>query len=359
MNQATLYLADGSIWPGKAFGATGTRAGELVFNTSMTGYQEILTDLSYYGQIVTMTYPLIGNYGVNPEDPESLQVAPFGLVVREHAEHPSNWRTAGTIDDYLVQAGVIGISEVDTRAIAKRIRSTGAMKAVLTTENLPQAEVERLLTTDLPHDQVARVTTKQVYRVPASGPRVAVVDFGMKLGLLRGFVERGCDLTVFPASASFEQIAMARPDGVFLTNGPGDPADLVDAVQLVKQCAERYPVFGVCMGHQLLSLAFGAKTAKMKFGHRGANHSVKDLDTGRVYMTSQNHGYQVVKESLDDTELRLTHLHVNDDTVEGVRHRHLPAFSVQYHPEARPGPMDSHYLFDEFMSLIRPTEGGE
>ncbi|MFC4768433.1 glutamine-hydrolyzing carbamoyl-phosphate synthase small subunit [Effusibacillus consociatus] len=350
--RARLILEDGTVYEGTGFGATGESFGEIVFNTGMTGYQEILTDPSYYGQIVTMTYPLIGNYGVNIDDVESSKPHAFGFVVRESADYPSNWRNMERIAEYLERNGIIGISGVDTRSLVRRIRQRGTMKAVLTTLDTPMEKIQETLQGSLPRDQVARVTTASVYRCPGDGPRIVAMDFGMKEGVLRSLLARGCDLTVVPAHTKAEEILNWHPHGIMLSNGPGDPADLPDIVDTVKQLLGKVPIFGICMGHQLLSLACGAKTQKLKFGHHGSNHPVKDLTNGRVYITSQNHEYQVTKESLEGTDLELTHVNQNDGTVEGVRHKIHPAFSVQYHPEARPGPDDSDYLFDRFMDMI-------
>jgi carbamoyl-phosphate synthase small subunit len=355
--RARLILEDGTIYEGTGFGASGERLGELIFNTGMTGYQEVLTDPSYYGQIVTMTYPLIGNYGVNVEDVESAAPHVFGFVVRESADHPSNWRNLGTIAEYLKRHNIIGISGIDTRSLVKKIRQNGTMKAVITTlESSPQ-QIQDLMQGEVPRDQVARVTTRSIYRSPAAGYRIVVMDFGMKAGVLRSLLSHGCDVTVVPAYTKPEEIMRWHPHGIMLSNGPGDPADLAEIVDTLKQLLGKVPIFGICMGHQLLSLAAGAKTQKLKFGHHGANHPVKDLTNGRVYITSQNHEYQVLQESLQGTDLELTHVNQNDGTVEGVRHKLHPAFSVQYHPEAHPGPGDSEYLFDRFMQMINEFHG--
>lgn len=355
--RARLILEDGAIYEGTGFGASGESFGEIVFNTGMTGYQEVLTDPSYCGQIVTMTYPLIGNYGVNVDDIESAKPHVFGFVVREAADHPSNWRNMGRLAEYLAKNGIIGISGIDTRSLVKRIREKGTMRAVLTTLETPLENLQEILSGSLPNDQVARVTTGSVYRCPGEGPRIVAMDFGMKAGVVRSLLMRGCDVTVVPAHTTAEEILNWQPHGIMLSNGPGDPADLPHIVETVRKLLGRVPIFGICLGHQLLSLACGAKTEKLKFGHRGANHPVKDLTTGRVYITSQNHGYTVTKESLEGTGLELTHINQNDGTVEGVRHKIHPAFSVQYHPEARPGPDDSDYLFDRFMDMIEQFHG--
>jgi carbamoyl-phosphate synthase small subunit len=352
--RARLILEDGTVFEGNSFGALGESFGEVVFNTGMTGYQEVLTDPSYYGQIVTMTYPLIGNYGTNLDDIESNHPHVRGFVVREWSTHPSNWRSMGTLDEYLKTHNIIGLQGIDTRMLTKRIRVHGTMRGVITTLDTPAEEyVAKLNTTNLlPRDQVARVTTKSTYRSPGKNRRIVAMDFGMKAGVLRSLVARDCDVTVVPAYTSAEEILNWKPHGVMLSNGPGDPADLTDIIATVRELIGKVPIFGICLGHQLISLACGAKTERLKFGHRGANHPVKDLLNGRCYITSQNHGYVVVPESLAGTGLELTHINQNDGSVEGVRHTKYPVFSVQYHPEARPGPDDSDYLFDRFMEMI-------
>jgi carbamoyl-phosphate synthase small subunit len=352
--RARLILEDGTVLHGESFGAEGESFGEVVFNTGMTGYQEVLTDPSYYGQIVTMTYPLIGNYGVNVDDIESNHPHVRGFVVREWSEVPSNWRSMGTLDGYLKKHNILGIHGIDTRMLTKKIRVRGTMAGVITTLETPVEEYVARLNTDhlLPRDQVARVTTKTIYRAPGEGRRIVAMDFGMKSGVLRSLVARGCDVMVVPATTTAEEVLAWKPHGVMLSNGPGDPADLPEIIETVRQLIGKVPMFGICLGHQLISLACGAKTERLKFGHRGANHPVKDLLNGRCYITSQNHGYVVVPESLEGTGLELTHINQNDGSVEGVRHTKHPVFSVQYHPEARPGPDDSDYLFDRFMEMI-------
>jgi carbamoyl-phosphate synthase small subunit len=351
--KARLILEDGSIFEGKAFGATGESFGEVVFNTGMTGYQEVLTDPSYCGQIVTMTYPLIGNYGVNVDDIESTHPQVRGFIVREAAKCPSNWRNMGTIHAYLERYGILGIEGIDTRALTKRIREHGTMRGLITTSDASGEElIARVRAWEPRRDQVKQVTTPAIYRCPGEGKRVVLMDFGTKSGTVRSLLKRGCDVTIVPAYTTAEEVLSWQPHGVMLSNGPGDPADVPEIIETVRELIGKVPIFGICLGHQLISLACGAKTEKLPFGHRGANHPVKDLTSGRIYLTSQNHGYYVTKESLEGTDLLLTHINQNDGTVEGVRHKKYPVFSVQYHPEARPGPDDSDYLFDQFLDMM-------
>ena len=354
-----LLLEDGTLFVGEHFGAKGERFGEIVFNTGMTGYQEVLTDPSYCGQIVAMTYPLIGNYGCNAEDVESTRSHVLGFVVREAARLPNHHRNQFSLDDFLRRQDVIGMAGIDTRMLTRLLRTHGTLRAVITTDGRPEADLlTELRAWNLPRDQVARVTAPAPYTMPGEGRRIVLLDFGLKTGTLRSLRARGCNVTVLPACSAADEIMAWRPQGVMMSNGPGDPADLPEIVDTVRCLIGRVPVFGICMGHQVLSLACGAKTEKLRFGHRGVNHPVKDLRTNRVCMSSQNHGYVVTEASLAGTELELTHINQNDGTVEGVRHRLAPAFSVQYHPEARPGPDDSDYLFDDFMDLIDQWERG-
>lgn len=357
--KARLILEDGTIYEGTSIGATGECFGEVVFNTGMTGYQEVLTDPSYCGQIVTMTYPLIGNYGLNADDGESSRPQVRGFVVREAAATPSNWRKRQRLQEYLERYQIPGIAGVDTRALTRRIREHGTMRGLLTTSTAPEEELlQRLRQWEPRRDQVRQVTTPTIYRCPGEGKRVVAFDFGMKAGVVRSLLRRGCDVTVVPAYTPASEVLALAPHGVMLSNGPGNPEDLPEIIATVRELLGQVPLFGICLGHQLISLACGAKTAKLPFGHRGANHPVKDLETGRVYITSQNHGYHVTKESLAGTDLILTHINQNDGTVEGVRHRTYPVFSVQYHPEARPGPDDSDDLFDRFMELMQKERRG-
>lgn len=351
--QARLLLEDGTLFTGRSFGAEGAVIGEVVFNTGITGYQEVLSDPSYCGQIVTMTYPLIGNYGVTRNDFESIIPYVHGFVVRRHEPVPSNWRAETPLDVLLKEAGIPGISEVDTRMLTRIIRHHGTMKGIITTGSEPVEELmERLQATPIMRDQVARTSTKSFINVPGGGERIVLMDFGAKSGILRELTRRGCDVMVVPYDTTAEQIRRLNPDGIQLSNGPGDPKDVGVAVNTIRELLGEYPIFGICLGHQLLSLACGADTTKLKFGHRGGNHPVKDLRTNRCYITSQNHGFTVMESSVEGTGLEITHINNNDGTIEGVRHTTYPAFSVQYHPEASPGPNDSSYLFDDFLDMI-------
>ena len=358
--KSRLVLEDGTVFTGEHFGAVGESIGEVVFNTGMTGYQEILTDPSYCGQIVTMTYPLIGNYGCTVNDFESTNSFVKGLVVREFAEVPSHYSSQFALEEYLQREHIIGIAGIDTRKLTRILRVHGTMRGLLTSgEETDEVLIARVRAYELPRDQVAQVTAKAPYRLPGSGKRVVLLDLGTKMGVIRSLRARDCDVMVLPASASASEILSWQPDGLMMSNGPGDPEDLPEVVENVKQLIGQVPMFGICMGHQVLSLACGAKTEKLTFGHRGANHPVKDLHSSRVYMSSQNHGYVVTSDSLAATDLELTHINQNDNSVEGVRHKTAPAFSVQYHPEAKPGPDDSDYLFDDFMQMIDVfMEGG-
>ncbi len=348
-----LVLEDGTYYEGEGFGFDEYQIGELVFNTSMTGYQEILTDNSYCGQIVMMTYPLIGNYGINRDDNESVVPHVFGFVIKDYCETPSNFRSEETLDAYLKRVKIPGIYGIDTREITKKIRAIGTLKASFcnTKEEIDEL-VQKLKSADFLHDQVARVSTKTIYPIPGRGKKIVVMDFGIKLSILRELAQRGCDLTVVPYDTSAETILAMHPDAVFLSNGPGDPADLTDVIENVKKLIPNTVVFGICLGCQLIALASGAKTYKLKFGHRGGNHPVVNLKTGKVEITSQNHGFAVDIDSLKNTDLEMSYEALNDKSCEGVRHTKYPVFAVQYHPEANAGPQDSNYLFDEFIDLI-------
>ena len=351
-----LVLDDGSCFYGELLGDA-KATGEVVFNTGMTGYQEILTDPSYCGQIVTLTYPLIGNYGVAPLFEQSRRPFVRGFIMSELCEQPSNWQLENTLTSYLLKTGIPCLHGVDTRAITRRIRSQGTMKGVIVPAEASQAEIDGLMKEELPKDVVTEVTTPEVYRMPNQGAHVVVMDFGIKRNILNSMSKTGLNLTVVPAQTTLQEILALKPDAVFLSNGPGDPKDVPYAIETIKELiAIKLPIFGICLGHQFLALALGADTYKLKFGHRGSNHPVKDLAKGRVYITSQNHGYAVDEKSLEGKELIVTHRAVNDGTVEGMRHTRLPIFSVQYHPEASPGPDDNTYLFDEFIAMIE--QGG-
>lgn len=355
MALARLILEDGTEYAGEGFGKLGEIGGEVVFNTSMTGYQEILTDPSYSGQIVTMTYPLIGNYGVNPDDFESERPFARGLIVREICSRPSNWRSREELDDFLKNYGLMGLAGIDTRSLTKRLRSKGTMKGLLTISTAPIAELVakvRSLPDLSGQDFVRQATSKSISVLPGNGPRVALLDLGAKRNISRYLNHCGCEVMIFPAETPAAEILTKKPAGLVLSNGPGDPKDVGYAVKTVSELIGQLPIFGICLGHQILGLALGGDTYKLKFGHRGGNHPVKDMATGKVYITSQNHGFAVREESLDPEMVEISHRNVNDGTVEGLRHRTLPIFSVQYHPEASPGPMDSEYLFHDFLRLL-------
>ena len=355
--KAVLYLEDGTCYEGASFGAVSDSLGEVVFNTSMTGYQEVLTDPSYAGQIVVMTQPEIGNYGINEEDSESRRPYVEGFVVRECSRVFSNWRGESTLDSYLRKHSVSGISEIDTRSLVKHIRTRGAMRGIISGEDLAPASLEQKVLDHPPmtgSDHVCRVTVDKRYDHQASEGRFRVVayDFGIKTNILRCLARRGCDLVVVPAQTSAQEVLSLDPDGIVLSNGPGDPEPLDYIVGEIRQLLGHKPVFGICLGHQLLGLAFGGRTFKLKFGHRGGNQPVLNEETGRVEITCQNHGFAVDPDSLDSRQIECTHFNLNDQTLEGLRHRYLPVFSVQYHPEASPGPRDSLYLFDHFIELM-------
>lgn len=352
---ARLALENGSIFYGKGFGATGSSTGEVVFNTSMTGYQEILTDPSYCGQIVTMTYPLIGNYGINPDDFESRRPFVRGFVVREACANPNNWRTTETLSDYLGKNNIVGISGVDTRALTRAIRRSGTLRGVISTEEHADAELIQMAQESRGisgQKLVSQVTTPEVYNLPGDGRRVVLLDMGAKLSIARNLNEMGCDVTVVPAAASPAEIMAYQPDGMMISNGPGDPKDNPETIANIAQLIGQIPIFGICLGHQLLALALGGDTYKLKFGHRGANHPVKDLETTKVQITSQNHGYAVDEKTVEKLDVTVTHRNLNDGTVEGMRHNKQRIFCVQYHPEANPGPTDSVHLFNRFLELM-------
>ena len=358
-DKAYLVLEDGSVYEGEAFGALATGHGELVFNTSMTGYQEVLTDPSYAGQIVTLTYPLVGNYGIDPESVESGRIQVAALVVKEHCTLPSHGSSTETLHEYLASQGIPGISGVDTRAITKRLRTQGVMMGLLSQDSPEQA---LLLLSSMPRygdtDYVSTVTTTQPYTWDESSDsegtefRVVVSDCGLKYNILRLLKARGCQAIALPATATANDVLAMNPTGVVISPGPGDPALLDYAVENTRGLLGRVPVLGICLGHQIVARALGASTFKLKFGHRGANHPVQDIETGRVYITAQNHGYAVDADSVRGG-LKVTKINLNDNTVEGLGHSDLPLITIQYHSEASPGPRDSEYIFDEFVTMLR------
>lgn len=347
-----LVLADGGIYEGNAFGGEVSCTGELVFNTGMTGYQESITDQSYNGEILMFTYPLIGNYGINFDDDESVTPRTAGVVVHELARKVSNWRSQMNLDKFLKQHQIPGISGIDTRELTKIVRAQGTMKAALVNtveeaQDFIHGGLKTTLTT-----LVEQSTTQNAYPNPNSGKRIVVIDFGFKHSILRELAQRQCNVTVLPATATAKQVLNYQPDGVLLSNGPGDPKNVPNALEMIRTVETQVPLFGICLGHQLFALANGADTFKMKFGHRGFNHPVREIATNRIDFTAQNHGYAVAADSVEQTDLLVTHQEINDETIEGLRHKKYPAFSVQFHPDAAPGPHDASYLFDEFLDNI-------
>lgn len=351
---AILTLEDGTQFEGRSFGAVKDITGEVVFNTGMTGYQEVLTDPSYCGQIVTMTYPLIGNYGINEFDPESAKPQVSGFIVREFCDQPSNWRSQGSIEKYLEDNGICGLCDIDTRALTKIIREKGTMRGVITQQPPTDEQVESMKAFSFPLP-VDVVTCGEKYEYCKGDINVAVIDFGLKRSMLRSLEKRGCAATVFPARTPAGEILEGGFDGVLLSSGPGDPKENKEVIKNLKLLAGRLPIFGICLGHQLLALALGADTEKLKYGHRGANHPVKDLKKDRVYITSQNHGYTIIEDTLPES-LAVSHRNWNDGTIEGITYKDKDVFTVQFHPEASPGPEDTAYLFDEFVDMMRKNE---
>ena len=361
-----LILEDGSVYEGYGFGDDSERVLELVFNTSMVGYQEIISDPSYTDQAVVMTYPLIGNYGINEEDYESQNPTIGGLVVREYNDDPSNFRSSHTLNEVMIKYEIVGIYGVDTRQITRKIRDKGSMKAMITDIEVNNDDALGILNmVELSHNAVSRVTSKSIWKADMVSPilkpsmlaerklHVVAIDCGMKQNILRSLLGKGLKVTVVPYDTDVETIEALKPDGIFISNGPGDPEDAVPVIEAVRELKGRYPIFGICLGHQILSLAYGARTYKLKFGHRGGNHPVKNLNTGKIEITSQNHSYAVDADSIASTSLEITHINLLDNTIEGVCCTRDRAFGVQYHPESCPGPQDSDYLFDQFIDNMK------
>ena len=354
-----LILEDGSEYLGYSFGAVDERVCEIVFNTSMVGYQEIVSDPSYTDQMVCMTYPLIGNYGITDDDYESKNISIGGLIVRDYNDMPSNFRYTKTLSELLEENGIPAITGVDTRKLTRSIRDIGARRGIITSPETAMEEgIEIINSTPIPHDAVSRVTCKKRWYSRTSNHRfnVVAVDCGIKLNIVRELNRFGCNVTIVPYDTNAQQIEFMNPDGIFLSNGPGDPEDVVPVIETVKKLRGRYPIFGICLGHQIISLAYGAKTYKLKFGHRGGNHPVKNLETGKIEITSQNHSYAVDTDSVEGTGLKITHMNLLDNTVEGIECRQDRVFSVQYHPESSPGPQDSTYLFDKFIKILEEAK---
>ncbi|ANZ58080.1 carbamoyl phosphate synthase small subunit [Fructilactobacillus lindneri] len=356
MKKRYLLLEDGKIYTGEAFGGDQECIGELVFNTGMSGYQQSITDQSYNNEILMFTYPLIGNYGINRDNLESTKPTCKGVVVSEVARRTANWRMTMSLPEYLAQQNIPGISGIDTRAITKHIREHGAMKAAILNE-IKSDSLETLNKTKLDPEVIKESATNNAYTAPSVGNRVVVIDFGLKYSILRELSKRNCDVVVLPPTTTLQDVKEVDPDGVMLTNGPGDPMNISDStLKMIREVEQEYPIFGICMGHQLFALANGATTTKMKFGHRGFNHPVRNLETGRIDFTSQNHGYTVNRDSVASTRLEVSMEEINDHTVEGLKYPGKPAFSVQFHPDAAPGPHDADYLFDDFMKLMNENK---
>ncbi|MBT4791692.1 MAG: carbamoyl phosphate synthase small subunit [Halobacteriovoraceae bacterium] len=355
MSDVYLYLEDGQSFQAKSFGHQSQEPflSEIVFNTSMQGYQEIISDPSYCDQSIVMTFPLIGNYGINQDDSESIAPVLKSLIVREYCDTPSNFRSRQSLSQFLRKRNIVGIHQIDTRKLTKIIREKGTMKSIISFNELSQEKLDKLFQPNLAQDQVQKVSSKSISHFPSNGgQRVVLVDFGYKKNILESLLKRGCDVIVVPYNTTFEQISEFNPQGVLLSNGPGDPKSIIEVLPTIKKLQESYPLFAICMGHQILALANGADTQKMKFGHRGGNHPVKDLELNKVFITSQNHGYCVTEGSIANSDLKITQVNLNDKTIEGLCHKKLPCFSVQYHPEASPGPNDTKYLFDKFIHAL-------
>ena len=353
-----IILEDGSEYEGYAFGSESKKLLELVFNTSMAGYQEILTDPSYTGQAVVMTYPVIGNYGINDDDMETKRPSIGAMIVREYTDTPSNFRCSRTLSDFMKKHDIAGVYGIDTRKLTMKIRNYGSCKAMITSVDITKDKaLKQLQSFEYPTDHVRNVSTTAMWQTDNMNEEgllhVAAIDCGIKLNIVRELVAHGCKVSVLPYNTTPDKIDRLKPDGVFISNGPGDPADVKETIELIKGIKGRYPLFGICLGHQMLSIAYGAKTYKLKFGHRGGNHPVKDLRTGRIDITSQNHSYAVDITSLEGTGLEVSHINILDDTVEGVRHVSDPSFGIQYHPEACPGPCDAVHLFDRFIEMMK------
>lgn len=351
-----IILEDGSVYYGFAFGSREDRVLEIVFNTSMVGYQEIVSDPSYTYQMVVMTYPLIGNYGITDDDYETKVPTIGGLAVRDYNDMPSNFRYTKTLDELLSENKIPGIYGIDTRKLARSIRDFGSRKAIITSADTDEKEaLSRLLATEIPRDAVSKVSCKKKWYSRTSNHKynVVAIDCGIKLNIVRSLNQRGCNVTIVPYNTTADEIRFMKPDGLFLSNGPGDPSDVTEVIETVKSLKGELPIFGICLGHQIISLAYGAETYKLKFGHRGGNHPVKNLETGKIEITSQNHSYAVDEKSLENTPLTVTHMNLLDKTVEGVEYKDDNIFSVQYHPESAPGPQDSGYLFDKFINNMK------
>ena len=358
MLRRKLILEDGSEFEGYSFGSESEKMLELVFNTSMAGYQEILSDPSYTGQAVVMTYPIIGNYGINDDDFETKDPSIGAMIVREYTDTPSNFRSVCTLSEFMKKNDITGVYGIDTRKLTMKIRDYGSCKVLITSVDITKDEgLRKLSEFTYPTDHVRKVSTKKIWQTENFNEdglfHVAAIDCGIKLNIVRELVSHGCKVSVLPYDSTPEDINKLKPDGVFISNGPGDPADVKETIELIKAIKGRYPIFGICLGHQILSIAYGASTYKLKFGHRGGNHPVKELATGRIDITSQNHSYAVDKKSLEGTGLKVSHINILDDTVEGVAHESDPSFGIQYHPEACPGPCDSVHLFDRFISMMK------